>query len=256
MSRTISPTAKARLPPAADASLGRNGAPAAVPSSRSATPRDVSSCMTLEMRKAPIGIRTKFAISASVTRRTSRKGATICLTVRLNPTASMLDTTNTSTVIGITLLSASTRALRGASRFHICRAFLTGSKILPESLQALRAAEESREDRRVRQKNIAGAVTRRGHPEEHVELAVSLLDKRVRRREIDGLACKNVNGVGVVGRHCVVGQVRMEIERVDILEPTAAIQVQIPGQRGYLPGSLDDRGTQPPAVLYRDAKPF
>ena len=52
------------------------------------------------MSRAASGINTKLATSARVTRRALRSGTRICPTVRLKPTASMLDTTNTSNATG------------------------------------------------------------------------------------------------------------------------------------------------------------
>src|SRR5205814_4042784 len=104
--RTMRPTAKARSPLAIPASFGRNGAPAAVPSNRRATRSGSSSQSSRATRMAPSGIRTKFASSASETTRPLRSGATTCPTVRLTPTASMLDTTNASIAADTALLSS------------------------------------------------------------------------------------------------------------------------------------------------------
>src|SRR5205823_12316733 len=100
------PTAKARSPLAIPTSFGRNGAPAAVHSNRRATRSGSSSQSSRATRMAPSGIRTKFASSASETTRPLRSGATTCPTVRLTPTASMLDTTNASIAADTALLSS------------------------------------------------------------------------------------------------------------------------------------------------------
>ena len=56
------------------------------------------------MAKAPKGIKTKLASNAKETSLPLRNGARICPTVRLKPTASMLEITKTSVVIGTALL--------------------------------------------------------------------------------------------------------------------------------------------------------
>src|SRR5262245_52909522 len=61
------PTANARLPLASSASFGRNGAPAAQPSSRSPTPNGSSSRSTFASATAPTGIKTKLASKARST---------------------------------------------------------------------------------------------------------------------------------------------------------------------------------------------
>ena len=62
------------------------------------------------MAKAASGMRTKFASNARQTSLRFRSGSSISLTVRLRPTANMVETTKTRSVIGITLFRNSTCA--------------------------------------------------------------------------------------------------------------------------------------------------
>src|SRR4051794_26479369 len=94
MSSTISPTANARFPLEICASVGRNGAPPARPSSSRPIAIDSSSRNSLASARATSGITTKFATSDRMTSRRLRSGATIALIVNPKPMASMLETTN------------------------------------------------------------------------------------------------------------------------------------------------------------------
>ena len=94
ISRNISPTPRERFPFAACTSLTRKGAPATVASTIRPICSDWSSGSTRVIPKASSGTSTKFASSARITRRAFFRGWRICATVRLNPVASMLATTN------------------------------------------------------------------------------------------------------------------------------------------------------------------
>src|SRR4051794_15480370 len=70
----------------------------------------------------------------------------------------------------------------------------------------------------------------------------------MRAFEVDWLAREQMHGIGVRVRYLVMRQVRMEIERADILEQSQF--VDIPERRnGRKSGRLrDDRGTQSPFI--------
>jgi len=106
VSNTIKATANARFPLAICASLGRKGAPAATPNSRSPTASGSTSRSARASTTAPTGISTKFANSDIATRRRLRSGAVICPTLSPNPTDNMLDTTKTSVATGTARSSA------------------------------------------------------------------------------------------------------------------------------------------------------
>src|SRR5206468_1757855 len=97
--------------------------------------------------------------------------------------------------------------------------------VIPEALQALVATEQRREDRRVREKNVAGTFPRRRHPQEHVELAVPGLGEWMRMRHVDRLSRQHVDGARLVSRYGIVRQVRMEVESRYAVEPATGIVV-------------------------------
>ena len=107
MSRTIRATENAMLPLLSRANKGRNGAPAAVPSKISATPKGSSRRSNRAVPNAAMGIKMKFAISARETSLRLRRGSRICVTPKLRPTANMLETTKMSMVTGTALLRSS-----------------------------------------------------------------------------------------------------------------------------------------------------
>src|SRR5436190_24363980 len=128
---TIKPTAKARLPFAICASIGRNGAPAAVPNTSSPTANASLICSSFVSAIAASGIKTKFATSDSATNLRLRSGAMICATVSPSPIDNMLDNTNTSIAIGTAFCSISifskfdSEAQPGQNgRVHVLRARL------------------------------------------------------------------------------------------------------------------------------------
>src|SRR5574337_984087 len=124
MSSTINPTANARLLLLILANTGRKGAPAAAPNKSKATPRGWSSRSKLATARAPNGIKTKFASKAKETSLKFPSGVRICFKVRPKPTASMLETTKTSTVIGTALLKSS------INNSSLQREYLIGPQLL------------------------------------------------------------------------------------------------------------------------------
>src|SRR5262245_9070615 len=88
-------------------------------------------------------------------------------------------------------------------------------QIPPERLQALRPSKQGREDGGVGKEDAAGSFVARRHPEQGIELPVSLLDEGVRPVHVDRLARENVNRRSARSGHLQVRQVRMEIERRD-----------------------------------------
>ena len=97
--------------------------------------------------------------------------------------------------------------------------------VLPEPLEAVVAAEQRREDRRIGEQDVAGPIAFRRHPEEHVELTVTGFRERMRPRHIDRLLREQVNGRRIVGGDGVVRQMRMEVEGLHAFEPAAGIEV-------------------------------
>src|SRR3954454_11012141 len=129
------------------------------------------------MTIAASGISRKFASSARKTSLLFRSGARICPTVRLEPTASMLDTTKQRVAIGTALLKSSMVSdaylARGRSgRRRDCPSRSHPCQIPPEVHQTVGSAKQSREDRRVRHQDVAGAGVLGRHPDEGVELGV------------------------------------------------------------------------------------
>src|SRR5205823_11510900 len=113
-----------------------------------------------------------------------------------------------------------------------------------EPLEAFVAPEQRREDRRIREQDVAGAVPFRRHPQEHVELAVTGLGERMRSRQIDGLLGEQANGGRIGCRDGVMRQMRMKIERLYAFEPAARIEVAVLHERLQLFAPLDGGWTQ------------
>jgi hypothetical protein len=99
VSSAMSAAARPRSPRAFSTTFGKNGAPAAPPSSSSpaACPRSIG--MTTVITHANAGASTKFSASASSTKRPSRSGAPIAHGVSVSPIAPMLLTRKTSTAM-------------------------------------------------------------------------------------------------------------------------------------------------------------
>ena len=130
-------------------------------------------------------------------------------------------------------------AVRLRGRMTRCVLVLLHRDVVPEAVKALVATKERREDRRVREENVSGSLAARRHPQEHVELAVPRLGVWMRVRHVDGLPSENADRVRILGRHCVVRQVRMEVETLDALEPSARIEILRLDERLKLRRSLD-----------------
>src|SRR4051794_14195047 len=128
--------------------------------------------------------------------------------------------------------------------------------VLPESFEALVAAKQRREDRRVRQQDVAGPLVLRRHPQEHVELAVAGLRERMRPRRIDRLLREQVNGRRIGRRDGVMREMRMEVERLYALEPAAGVEVAALDERLKLLRSLDGGWTQSVLIVNGDTEPL
>ena len=126
-------------------------------------------------------------------------------------------------------------------------------EVLPEALEALVAAEERRKDRRVREQDVAGAIARGRHPEEHVELAISGVGERMRLRRIDRLTREDVNRLRVIGRSRRSAAGAVKDERLDALEPAARVEVVRRSRAppsACVPGSV--AGRKPLTVYHRN----
>ena len=121
-------------------------------------------------------------------------------------------------------------------------------EISPEIRQALRAAEERREIGRVHEHDVAGALFFRRHPEQGVELRVAGRGEGMRPVEIDGLTRQHMHRLCVLGRQLVVRQVRVEIERGDVLEQPELVEVTEGRERRDLLRAFDDRRAESPFV--------
>src|SRR6185436_17739024 len=129
-------------------------------------------------------------------------------------------------------------------------------EICPEMLEALSPTEQSGEDRRVGQDDLAPAFSLGGHPNAGVELLVARIDERMGPVQIDRLAREDVDRLAVVAGERVVRQVLMEIERGHLVEQAQLIQILDDRQRRDLAGAFDDRGPEPVLIGHRDAEPF
>ena len=127
-------------------------------------------------------------------------------------------------------------------------------QIAPEVRQTVRAAEKRGEIRGVDEHDVAGALLVRRHPEQAIELRVAGRSERVRPVEIDRLARQQMDRLGVLGGQLVVRQMRMEIERRDVLEQAQLVDVPKGGQRRDLLGAFDDRRPQTLLVVHRDVE--
>ena len=168
----------------------------------------------------------KFASNARQTSLRFRSGSSISPTVRLKPTASMLETTKTRIVIGIILLTNSTGAFGGECRLWRLAGFrLDRSPGCARSLQAVGATEQGREDCRVGQQDVAGAVACGGIQRQELNSRVARGRERMRPLEVDRLPARTwIDSPFSVG-HRVVRQVGMEIEGRHALEQAEPIEV-------------------------------
>src|SRR6476620_3144599 len=127
-------------------------------------------------------------------------------------------------------------------------------KIAPEAVQAVRAAEQRGEDCRVCEQDVAAACAARRHPEEGIEFLVPGPGKRVRYRRLDCLLPQYPDRFGIIGRHRIMRQVRVEIERGYAFQPAARVEVAHCIERRDLTGFLDRGRTQAVAVFDGNAE--
>src|SRR6266481_1100779 len=97
-----------------------------------------------------------------------------------------------------------------------CRRSFHQGEIPPEVLQTLRATEERGEI--VHEYDVSSALLIWRHPEQTIELRIAGCGERVRTIEINGLAREQMHRFGVFGSQLIVRQMRMEIERRDVVE--------------------------------------
>ena len=67
----------------------------------------------------------------------------------------------------------------------------------------------------------------------------------MRSIQIDGLAREQLHGLAVIFSQCVVWQVRMEVERRNIIEQAQLVEVFESGKRGDIFGAFDQRDAVP-----------
>ena len=136
---------------------------------------------------------------------------------------------------------------------HLFRATPTGlhienplhhGEIFPEILQAVRAAKQCRENRRVGQQDVSGSFILRRHPDKRVELHVACRGKRMRAVEVNGLAREHMDGTGVLRSQRVVGQVEMEVKSANVVQQTELVQVLADRQWSDLPCAFHDSRTE------------
>src|SRR5258708_32090946 len=75
--------------------------------------------------------------------------------------------------------SSATCCVCSVTRIRLLEALLRRDDVPPEGAQALVDAEQRAEDRGIRHEHIAGPITARRHPKEHVELGVASLRERM-----------------------------------------------------------------------------
>src|SRR5436190_15253177 len=134
---------------------------------------------------------------------------------------------------------------RSAPGLHSCRRSFHQGKIAPEVLQTVRATEECGEIRRVHEHDVSSALLIWRHPEQAIELRVAGCGERVRTIEINGLAREQMHRFGVFGSQLIVRQMRMEIERRDVVEQSKLVNVPESRERRDLLRAFDQRGTEP-----------
>ena len=117
-------------------------------------------------------------------------------------------------------------------------------EIPPEIFQTIRAAEERGEVGQVHEHDVSGPLLVRRHPEQAVELRVASRGEGMRTVGIDRLACKQMDRLAVLFSNFVVRQVRMEVERRNVVEQAELVDVAKRGQRRNLLRAFDYRRTE------------
>jgi hypothetical protein len=115
------------------------------------------------------------------------------------------------------------------------------AKVPPEVLQTLSAAEKRGEIGRVDQNDISGSLLIRRHPKEAVELRVACRSEWMRMIEVDRLTRQHLNRLGVRRRQFVVRQMRMEIERRDVLQQPQTVEISEGRERRVVPSTSAGR---------------
>ena len=93
------------------------------------------------------------------------------------------------------------------------------------SAPGFRPPRTAAEHRGVCQQDVAGPGAAWGHPEEEIELLISCRGERMGPGKIDRLPRQNVNGLRVLCRQRIVGQVRMEVERGDSIQQARFVEI-------------------------------
>src|SRR5262249_3650 len=130
------------------------------------------------------------------------------------------------------------------------------SKVSPEVLETVGAAEERGEIGRVDQNDISGSLLIRRHPKEAVELRVACRSERMGTIEVDGLTRQNLNRLAVRRRQFVVRQMRMEIDRRDVLEQPQTVEVSEGRERRDFIRSFDPCGPKAVGIVYGNVEPL
>src|SRR5260221_13490169 len=100
--------------------------------------------------------------------------------------------------------SSATCCVCSVTRIRLLEALLRRDDVPPEGAQALVDAEQRAEDRGIRHEHIAGPITARRHPKEHVELGVASLRERVWLWRINTRTAQHQDCGRDVGWHCGV----------------------------------------------------
>ena len=118
-------------------------------------------------------------------------------------------------------------------------------EIPPEVFQALRATEERGEMGHVQQHDVSSALLIWRHPEQTIELRIAGCGERMWTIEINRLAREQMYRFVVLGGDLVVRQVRMEIQRRDIVEQSQLVKSRkaVSGAISFVP--LTSAGRSP-----------
>src|SRR5580704_16245861 len=90
-------------------------------------------------------------------------------------------------------------------------------EILPEILEAVIAAKKRGEIGRVDQDDVSGSPVAGRHPKEAIELPVARFGEGMRKLEIDRLAREDLNFLAIRIAQFIVRQMRMQIERRNVV---------------------------------------
>src|SRR3954454_15398785 len=127
-------------------------------------------------------------------------------------------------------------------------------EVCPKPCEAFIPPEQRCENRGVGQQDVTGTLPIRGHPEEHVELAIPCLEKRVWLRGVDRLPGKDMDSGRIISGDGVMRQMHMKHKRTDTCQPTTLVQVAIRGKRNSAGRTRMRCRPQTVLVFYRHAQ--